>query len=97
MRRYVLTRADPWIFREAAALWNGDEPPEPPDDRERIGMLLRHFDMIAENKGEAVAVREIRKHIGWYVKGMHGAAALRRKTNTITDPQEMKNVIRSIL
>lgn len=88
---------NPWIFREAAALWNGDEPPEPPDDRERIGMLLRHFDMIAENKGEAVAVREIRKHIGWYVKGMHGAAALRRKTNTITDPQEMKNVIRSIL
>ena len=53
--------------------------------------------MIAENKGEAVAVREIRKHIGWYVKGMHGAAALRCKTNTITDPQEMKNVIRSIL
>ena len=51
--------------------------------------------MLVANKGERVAVREIRKHIGWYVKGMRGAAALRRRTNTITDAEEMKRAILS--
>lgn len=88
---------NPWIFRDAASLWRGDGLPEPPSDEERIEMLLRHFDLITENKGERVAVREIRKHIGWYVKGMHGAAALRRKTNNITDGEEMRNTIKAIL
>lgn len=88
---------NPWIFREAAALWKGEEIPAPPTEEERINMLLEHFDLIAEDKGEHIAVREIRKFIGWYVKGMHGAAALRRRTNTITDCQEMKDIIRSVL
>lgn len=88
---------NPWIFREANALWKDGENLPPPTDRERIDMLLRHFDMVAENKGDNIAVREIRKHIGWYVKGMHGAAALRRRTNSITDPREMREVIKGML
>ncbi len=88
---------NPWIFRDAAALWRGEELPDPPSAEERINMLLRHFDLIARYKGEHIAVREIRKHIGWYIKGMHGAAAMRRRTNTINDPAEMRTVIRSML
>lgn len=88
---------NPWIFRDAASLWSGDGLPDPPADEERIAMLLRHFDLIAQYKGEHIAVREIRKHIGWYIKGMHGAAAMRRRTNTINDPEEMRTVIRSMI
>ena len=88
---------NPWIFRDAASLWRGDGLPDPPDDEERIAMLLRHFDLISQYKGEHIAVREIRKHIGWYIKGMHGAAAMRRRTNTINDPEEMRTVIRSMI
>lgn len=87
---------NPWIFGEANAIWRGIEAPKPPSAEERIAMLLRHFDLITENKGEYIAVREIRKFIGWYIKGMHGAAAIRRKTNTITDPEEMRAAIRSM-
>ena len=36
-----------------------------------------------EEKGEYVAVRSMRKHIGWYVKGMHGAVAVRRNLNEL--------------
>lgn len=88
---------NPWIFREAAALWKGEEVPVPPTDEERIRMLLRHFELIAKYKSERIAVREIRKHIGWYIKGMRGAAAIRRMTNNITDAEEMKRVIKSIV
>ncbi len=88
---------NPWIFRDAVSIWMNGQMPDPPSNHERIDMLLKHFDMIVRNKGENIAVREIRKHIGWYIKGMHGAAALRRRTNSITDAEEMKNVVKSIL
>ena len=88
---------NPWIFREARALWRGEPLPEPPGREERIGMLIRHIDLVSEDKGEDTAVREMRKHVGWYIKGMPGAAGLRRQINTITDVDEMKRVIRGIL
>ena len=88
---------NPWIFRDATALWEHGELPEPPSERERLEMLLEHFDLVTANKGERVAVREIRKHVGWYIKGMRGAAALRRRTNAITDAEEMKRAIMSLM
>ena len=42
------------------------------------------------------AVREMRKHTGWYLKGMPGAAAMRREINQITDAQELKYKLRRI-
>ncbi len=87
---------NPWIFRDASALWRGEGQPDPVTDEERIEMLLKHFDLVIADKGEHIAVREIRKHIGWYIKGMHGAAAFRRMTNQISDVNEMREVISQI-
>lgn len=84
---------NPWIFRDAVALWNGEEKPAPPTADERIDMLLKHLSLVASDKGERIAVREIRKHVGWYIKGIRGAAEIRRRVNSITDMNEMKNVI----
>lgn len=88
---------NPWIFSEAAALWKGEELPKPPTDEQRLRMLIKHLDMIIEDKGERIAVREIRKHVGWYIKGMHGAAAFRRQVNQIDDAQQMKAAINSFI
>ena len=87
---------NPWIFRDATALWKGEELPVAPTDEERIKMLLKHLELIIEDKGERIAVREIRKHVGWYIKGMHGAAAFRREVNQIDDAQKMKAAISSL-
>lgn len=86
---------NPWIFAESAALWEERTPPPPPSDEERIETLLKHLDLIEENKGEYIAVREIRKHTGWYTKGMKGSAALRRQVNSITDIDLMREIIKS--
>ena len=88
---------NPWIFREAAALWRGDPVPAPPGAEERIRMLLRHLELICQDKGEDTAVREIRKHVGWYVKGLPGATRLRRQVNEIGDAERMKEAIRGML
>lgn len=84
---------NPWIFRELTAAWNGEEIPEKPTRDEKKEMMKRHFcDMIAL-KGEYVAVREMRKHVGWYLKGVPGSAAFRGKVNQINDVQELLNAI----
>jgi tRNA-dihydrouridine synthase B len=87
---------NPWIFRDAIAAWTGEETPAPPTKEEKKGMMLRHLEDLVALKGDYVAVREMRKHIGWYLKGVHGAAAFRGKVNQITDVNELKKIISEI-
>ncbi len=91
---------NPWIFRDANALWNGDMQADDvlaaaPSREERIDMLLRQLDLVAEDKGDIIAVKEMRKHIGWYVKGLPGAPALRRDANTISDIELLREKLRN--
>lgn len=80
---------NPWIFRELTAAWRGEELPAPPGITEKKKMMRRHFCDIAALKGEYVAVREMRKHIGWYLKGLPGSAALRGRINQIDDGKRL--------
>ena len=70
--------------------------PKLPDKPEKIRMMLRHFDDVCALKGEYTAVREMRKHVGWYLKGLPGAAAFRGKVNQINDADALREAIRNI-
>ena len=89
---------NPWIFRDARILWElGWKPgaPSPIGDvsrEDRIDMLIRHLEMLCEEKGEDIAVKEIRKFVGWYTKGMRGAPAVRREINHLTDAGTMTEI-----
>lgn len=87
---------NPWIFRDALALWKGEEKPAPPTLEEKAAMMQIHLKRLLAEKGEYAAVREMRKHIGWYLKGVHGSAAVRRRVNTITDVRELQREIEHI-
>ena len=84
---------NPWIFREAKALWEGKPIPERPQLDEIYEMMRRHFEMLTEDKGERRSVFEMRKHIGWYMKGQPHAVQLRRRVNTITTAAELLEVL----
>ena len=96
---------NPWIFRDARLLWElGWKPGNGSlavggafevTREERIEMLIRHLDMLCEDKGESIAVKEIRKFVGWYTKGMRGAPALRREINQISDADTMVELFRA--
>ncbi len=91
---------NPWIFRDANALWSGEMRAEDvlvsaPTREERIDMLLRQLDLVAEDKGDIIAVKEMRKHIGWYVKGLPGASAMKREANTISDIEQLRELLRN--
>ena len=85
---------NPWIFGQIKALVNGETPMEPTLD-ERIDVILRHYRMLLEWKPERIAVREMRKHIAWYLHGLRGAAQMRVKINTIESPQEAEEALRA--
>ena len=84
---------NPWIFRELDAAYKGLDIPPRPSDEERTAMMLRHLEMLCRLKGETTGVKEFRKYIIRYTKGMHGAAAVRRRANDVLSLEEMKEVI----
>jgi len=87
---------NPWIFRDAAALWEGRPKPAPPNLEEKIRMMELHLSLMAAEKGDYIAVREMRKHAGWYLKGVRGSAAVKRRMNEITDIHQLRQEIRGI-
>ncbi|MCF0140778.1 MAG: tRNA dihydrouridine synthase DusB [Mogibacterium sp.] len=83
---------NPWIFAELNSLFAGEEY-EKPTDQDRIRMLITHLELLVELKGEQHAVKEIRKHVGWYTKGMRGSARLRQAINYIDTADEIRKVL----
>ena len=85
---------NPWIFRELNAALRGDEIPVNPTVSEISDMMIRHLDALVELKDEYSAVREMRKFVAWYTKGIKGASRLRGKINTIETQADMKEALR---
>jgi tRNA-dihydrouridine synthase len=84
---------NPWIFGEARALLDGRQFPERPDPETRLQVALRHARLQIEIQGDSrrTAV-EFRKHLGWYVKGMPGAAALRDRLHHVESMSEVDRI-----
>ncbi len=87
---------NPWIFRELKAKYEGREIPMPPTDDEKVEMILKHLDELIKLKGESSAVKELRKHVGWYTKGMFGSAKLRGIVNQLDTAAEVREVLTSV-
>ena len=86
---------NPWIFREIRERMQGETPKEVTPE-ERYEMIFRHYDRMLEVKPEKIAVREMRKHIGWYLHGMRGAARVRAEINREEKPEGVRRLIYSI-
>lgn len=85
---------NPWIFAEAAALYEGRPEIQQPSHEEKGAVIAKHLELVIGEKGEKRAVLEMRKHLGWYIKGLPGAAEMRRRVNTVTTGDEMRSLIR---
>ena len=84
---------NPFLFREAVALIERGEVIPPPSVDERMDLAARHLKLAVLDKGELVAVREMRKHISWYIKGLRGAARIREDINRASTLGQMEAVI----
>ena len=87
---------NPWIFEEITAALEGKEYVNPPLE-EKMALAFSQAERMIEEKGEYVAVREARKHISWYIKGVRDAAAARNRINTAETLAEMKEIAKELI
>lgn len=84
---------NPWmLYRTVQYLTNGELLPDPtPSDKMNIAIL--HMDRLIELRGESVAVREMRKHLAWYLKGLPGAARIKDQIMEETSRDKMVDIM----
>ena len=90
-------QGNPWIFKRILHYLNTGELLPEPTAEERVEKALRHAQMLIDYKGEYIGVREMRKHMAWYMKGMPGAAELRGKLNYAENRAELESLLRGYL
>ncbi|RCX14946.1 tRNA-U20-dihydrouridine synthase [Fontibacillus phaseoli] len=88
---------NPWmLYRTVEYLKTGILLPEP-EAAEKIRIAILHMDRLAALKGESVAVREMRKHLAWYLKGLKGAARVKDVIMEETRRDEMARILESFV
>ena len=84
---------NPFIFRETVELVEHGCRIPPPTIEERIAAAYQHLELACSFKGETVAIREMRKHLAWYTRGMRGAARIREVINQATTRQQIDSIL----
>lgn len=74
------SQGNPWIFREVLQGLRGESITYP-SNKEKIDMCLRHYELSLKYYDEHKAVREMRKHIAWYIKGVPECTEIKNKIN----------------
>lgn len=88
----------PWIFDQARALLDGTPVPETPKVEERFAVALAHARLVQEYEDDPEgAAIEFRKHLGWYVKGLHNSADLRRRLHAVNSFSEVEGIFSDYL
>ena len=83
---------NPWIFENTVGLFEG-RPIREISQNEVIDVALSHLGLMIEDKGERAGVAESRKHLGWYMKGLRGAAEIRNRINTAATLEELTELL----
>ena len=86
-------QGNPWIFRELLAYEETGSIPERPGTDQIRETMLRHARLQIEFKGDYIGIREMRKHVAWYTKGMQGSAKLRDEINQVESYEELENLL----
>lgn len=83
-------QGNPWLFKRTVHyLKTGELLPEPTFE-ERQEVILRHAHMLAEYKGEHIGMKEMRAHLMAYIKGIRGAAELRKQMTSVSTVEDVK-------
>lgn len=86
-------RGNPWIFKEVSHYLATGELIERPTLDEVRKMILRHARMLVEYKGNFIGIREMRKHVSWYISGYPHSAAIRNQVNMVESIEELEELI----
>jgi nifR3 family TIM-barrel protein len=83
----------PWLFAELSAAFTGRPAPPPPSLGEVADVIRRHADLLAAHFGEDKGMRDLRKHIGWYLHGFSAGSELRRALALVNSFDELDRLL----
>ncbi|MDO4686646.1 MAG: tRNA dihydrouridine synthase DusB [Corynebacterium sp.] len=83
----------PWLFAELSAVLRGVEKPPQPTLGEVTRIMIRHAELLCEHMGEEHACRDMRKHMGWYLRGFPVGGDTRRDLARIRNLQELRDTL----
>ena len=86
----------PWLFAELSAAFSGEAPATPPRLGEVATIIGRHGELLAARFGEDKAMRDIRKHVAWYLHGFPAGADLRRSLALVKTISELEDLLRQL-
>ncbi len=89
-------QGNPWIFSELLEYERSGTLPPRPSVEEIKKTMLRHARLQLKFKGDFIGMREMRKHVAWYTKGIHGAARFRELINKVETYEELENILTSL-
>lgn len=84
---------NPWLFRELAAVLAGKAQPVKPTLEERLAQAAEHLKMLIDYKGEYISVKEMRRHISAYLKGMPHAAEFRGRFHKVDTKEQFLELL----
>ncbi|CAN5442068.1 tRNA dihydrouridine synthase DusB [soil metagenome] len=73
----------PWLFRDLAAAFAGEQVATLPSLGEVAAMMRRHAELLSDHMGEERGCKEFRKHVTWYLKGFAAGGQLRRSLGLV--------------
>ncbi|GAB3140930.1 tRNA dihydrouridine synthase DusB [Amycolatopsis sp. NPDC004378] len=83
----------PWLFGELEAAFAGRPQPTPPNLGEVAKVLRRHTELLIEHDGHDKAMRDIRKHMAWYLMGFPVGSELRRGFAMLSSMDQLDDLI----
>jgi len=79
----------PWLFAELSAAFTGSPPPAPPNLGEVADIIRRHGELLAAHFGVDKGMRDLRKHIAWYLHGFPAGSEVRRALALVKTRDEL--------
>ena len=83
----------PWLFAELSAAFTGTASATPPTLGEVADIIRRHGELLTDHFGEDKAMRDIRKHIAWYLHGFPAGSDLRRALALVKTRDELDRLL----
>jgi len=83
----------PWLLNQVMAHLSSGRTIDDPTVGEQYDVIAGHYEQMLTHYGNEVGVNMMRKHIGWYTKGLDGSAAFRNTVNQEADPNRVKAML----
>ena len=88
---------NPWLIKECVDYLEDGTLPQRVSAKEKMQMLKRHFELLCKDKGEKLALLEIRTHALWYIKGLPGSASIKNQICQTKNLTELFDILNSYI